>query len=157
MAKMTRREKFDTKYKPKGYHDRVASHKKNHEDYKFEERLSKFNKKESARSSRSTGGIFVVIIISLLVIALFKSLVDGGTISFTSFLTALSSNKTVINVVDIMQGVNLVIVEEWAILDGLRIFINSVLSIVEVLIYIVLCFASLIEFCFWILTYLFIT
>lgn len=116
--------------------------------------LDSFERKQKINKSFGIIGILLLILIA---ISLFKSLYSNNSlpISFSSFLSSLSNYHAYIDVASIMDSVNLQILEEWSILDGLRVFLNNILGVFEVVIYIVLCIASLFEFIFWVITNLF--
>lgn len=104
----------------------------------------------------TVGGIFRLIIALILAVTVLKFLLGSdNVITFRGFLETLT-NAPQLNISNLLAQLNLEIVGDWGLLDGIRIFLNSIISIFTVLVYFCLSIAQGIVYISYFLRYLFL-
>lgn len=108
------------------------------QQYKVDKQYSDYRAHKYSSFMNGLGLVFGFIILALLVVNVIKIANGSTSVTFTGLLDFISKADVGFSVPNLDYFTNLFhIAKEWSILDGLRIFINSLGSILGVVAYLV--------------------
>lgn len=107
---------------------------------------------DNGKGKKILVSILVIVLVALLIISIVRVSYGSDTISFNGFLDYLSSCPTL----SFSYSNVLYISGEWAILDGLRVFLNNIMIIPNFLIWVCKNLYNVLLFVFYFTRYLFI-